>query len=64
MSCLEHRGDQIQKAIEILVTELKTLNRTIAYDEARLSERHRKTVQLQLDERRRALQAHCWRHPK
>ncbi len=55
---LEHRGAEIKKAINILIVELRDLNKQIVTLEERLSPQHKKTLDLQLTERRRELKAH------
>lgn len=55
---LEHRGAEIKKAIDILVVELRDLNKHIVALEERLSPQHKKTLDFQLTERRRELKAH------
>lgn len=55
---LSHRSAEINEAIEILVGELREINREIVALEDRLTSRHRKSIELQLAERRRELKAH------
>jgi ABC-type lipoprotein export system ATPase subunit len=55
---LEHRGAEINEAIDILVDELREINHEIIAIEERLTSRYRKTIELQLAEKRRELKAH------
>lgn len=55
---LGHRGAEINEAIDILVGELREINREIVALEDRLTSRHRKSIELQLTEKRRELKAH------
>lgn len=55
---LEHRGAEINEAIDILIGELREINREIVALEERLTARHRKAIELQLAEKRRELKAH------
>lgn len=54
---IEHRSAEINEAIDILVGELREINREIISFEERLTSRHRKTLELQLAEKRRELKA-------
>jgi ABC-type lipoprotein export system ATPase subunit len=55
---LERRGAEIDAAVDTLVAELSDLNRQIATCQGRLAPEYRRTVELQLVERRRELRAH------
>ena len=55
---LAHRGAEISEAIDILIGDLHELNREIVVLEERLTARHRKSIELQLAEKRRELKAH------
>lgn len=61
---LDHRSAEINRAIEILITELREIDRQIVTHEERLTLRHRKTLELQLAEKHRELQAHEKAIPK
>ena len=55
---LEHKGEEVSKGIDILVGELTEINVSIVAQEERLTAKHRKTLDLQLAERRRESDAH------
>lgn len=61
---LEHRGEEINKAIDILMAELKDLNKQIVAYEDRLSLQYKRNLESQLAERYRELQAHEQTKPK
>jgi len=61
---LDHRGAEINDAIEILVAELREVNKEIVACEERLTPRHRKALDLQLVEKRRELHAYEQSKPK
>lgn len=61
---LDQRGAEVKKTIDILVLELRDINKQIASHEERLSPQHRKILELQLAERQRELQAHEQTRPK
>ena len=61
---LDHRSEETHKAIEMLVSELRELNKQIIAYEERLSAQHRKTLESQLSEKRRELEAHNQTKPK
>jgi AAA domain, putative AbiEii toxin, Type IV TA system len=55
---LEHKGEEVSKGIEILVSQLAEINREIVALEEKLTSKHRKGLELQLEEKRRELHAH------
>ncbi len=55
---LGHKGEEVSKGIDILVSQLGEINREIVAFEERLTARHRKGLELQLAEKRRELDAH------
>lgn len=61
---LGYRGEEVDKAIDILVAELKDINKQIVIYEDRLSPRYREVLEAQLAERRRELKAHEQSKPK
>jgi ABC-type lipoprotein export system ATPase subunit len=61
---LDHRSAEINKAIEILISELHDINKQIITCEERLSLKHRKSLELQLAEKQRELAAHGQTKPK
>ena len=60
---LGHKGEEVSKGIDILVSQLGEINREIVALEERLTARHRKGLEMQLAEKRRALDAHEQRRP-
>lgn len=60
---LEHRGEEVSKGIEILAGELGEINREIVAQEDRLTAKHRKSLELQLAEKRRERDAHVQSKP-
>jgi ABC-type lipoprotein export system ATPase subunit/archaellum component FlaC len=61
---LDYRGAEVNEAIDILVDELKDINKQIVLNEERLSPRYREALESQLAERRRELSAHEQSKPK
>ena len=55
---LEHKSEEVSKGIDILVGELTEINASIVAQEERLTAKHRKTLDLQLAEKRRESDAH------
>jgi ABC-type lipoprotein export system ATPase subunit len=55
---LEHRSAEINEAIEFTIVELREVNKQIVTYEEHLTLRYRKTLELQLAEKRRELKAH------
>jgi ABC-type lipoprotein export system ATPase subunit len=55
---LEDRGAEVNKTIEMLVTELQEVNKRIFANEDRLVPRYKKGLESQLNEKKRELQAH------
>jgi len=61
---LEHRSEEINQAIALLISELQTLNKEIVVSEERLSAQHRKSLEAQLGEKQREREAHAALKPK
>ncbi len=60
---LEHRSEETNQAIALLIRELQELNQNIVSHEERLSSQYRKTLESQLAEKRRELDAHAQAKP-
>ena len=61
---LDYRSSEISRAIDILVSELREINKQIVAQEERLTTGFRRSLDFQLAERRRELQAHDQAKPK
>ena len=61
---LDYRGAEVNEAIDILIAELKDINKQIVLREERLSPRYREALESQLAERHRELNAHEQSKPK